>query len=81
MGIEDREKQCWSGLEACRTLSEICQDCGVKEFGIKRLEQRYSFPGFRPRAGIRPHPDDPGGFVVAVAKLPKEDEAVEEKEN
>ncbi len=38
---------------------------------IKTLRDIYSFPGFRARATLKPHPNDPGGRIVKLERRQK----------
>jgi hypothetical protein len=38
---------------------------------IKTLKDIYSFPGFRARARLKPHPKDPGGRIVKLERRQK----------
>ncbi len=38
---------------------------------IKTLRDIYSFPGFRARATLMPHPNDPGGRIVKLERRQK----------
>ena len=38
---------------------------------IKTLRDIYSFPGFRARATLRPHPKDPDGRIVRLERRQK----------
>jgi len=38
---------------------------------IKTLSDIYSFPGFRARARLKPHPHDPGGRIVQLERRQK----------
>jgi len=37
----------------------------------KLLRDLYSFPGFRARATLKPHPGDPGGYIVTLERRQK----------
>ena len=38
---------------------------------IKTLRDVYSFPGFRARATLKPHPKDPDGRIVRLERRQK----------
>ena len=42
---------------------------------IKTLRDIYSFPGFRARAKLKPHPKDPGGRIVTLERRQKKQSA------
>ena len=42
---------------------------------IKTLRDIYSFPGFRARARLRPHPKDPDGRIVRLERRQKKQSA------
>ena len=37
----------------------------------KSFRDLYSFPGFRARATLRPHPEDSGGYIVTLERRQK----------
>lgn len=39
------------------------------------LKDFYSFPGFRTRASVRPHPRDLGGYIVRLERRQKKQSA------
>lgn len=38
---------------------------------IKTLRDVYSFPGFRARCTLKPHPQDTGGYIVKLERRQK----------
>jgi len=42
---------------------------------IKTLSDIYSFPGFRARARLKPHPHDPDGRIVELERRQKKQSA------
>ena len=42
---------------------------------IKTLRDIYSFPGFRARAKLKPHPKDPDGRIVRLERRQKKQSA------
>ena len=42
---------------------------------IKTLRDIYSFPGFRARAKLKPHPKDPDGGIVRLERRQKKQSA------
>ena len=44
---------------------------------IKTLRDIYSFPGFRARARLRPHPKDPEGCIVRLERRQKKQSALD----
>ena len=43
---------------------------------ITRLRDIYSFPGFRARATLKPHPKDPNGCIVRLERRQKKRSAL-----
>jgi hypothetical protein len=43
---------------------------------IKTLRDIYSFPGFRARATLKPHPKDPDGRIVRLERRQKKQSAL-----
>ena len=43
---------------------------------IKTLRDIYSFPGFRARARLKPHPKDPDGRIVRLERRQKKQSAL-----
>jgi len=37
----------------------------------KTFRDLYSFPGFRARADLKPHPGDSGGYIVTLERRQK----------
>ena len=44
---------------------------------IKTLRDIYSFPGFRARARLKPHPKDPDGRIVRLERRQKKQSALD----
>ena len=44
---------------------------------IKTLKDIYSFPGFRARARLKPHPKDPDGRIVRLERRQKKQSALD----
>jgi hypothetical protein len=44
---------------------------------IKTLRDIYSFPGFRARARLKPHPKDPEGRIVRLERRQKKQSALD----
>ena len=44
---------------------------------IKTLRDVYSFPGFRARATLKPHPKDPDGRIVRLERRQKKQSALD----
>ena len=44
---------------------------------IKTLRDIYSFPGFRARARLKPHPKDPDGRIVKLERRQKKQSALD----
>ena len=44
---------------------------------IQTLRDIYSFPGFRARARLKPHPKDPGGRIVRLERRQKKRSALD----
>jgi len=37
----------------------------------KTLSDLYKFPGFRARAKLKPHPEDPDGYIITLERRQK----------
>lgn len=44
---------------------------------IRTLQDIYSFPGFRARARLKPHPKDPQGRIVRLERRQKKQSALD----
>ena len=44
---------------------------------IQTLRDIYSFPGFRARAKLKPHPEDPEGRIVRLERRQKKQSALD----